>query len=194
MAEAAMRGGASGIRANSVDDITEIMGHVPLPVIGIIKKIVPGSQVYITPTRSEVDALAKIGVPIIAMDATSRERPDKIPLSDSFPAIRKTYPDILFMADCATYEDGLRARELGFDIVGTTLCGYTEETKGTELPHYELIEQLVKNLSVPVAAEGGIWTPEHMKKAFYAGAHFCVVGTAITRPMHITRRFVEELP
>ncbi len=194
MAIAAMRGGASGIRANSVSDINAIKAQVPLPIIGLIKHVTPSSCVYITPTRAEVDLLAATGVEIIAMDATERTRPDNIPLEESFPQMKKAYPDILFMADCATLAEGLRAERLGFDIIGTTLCGYTAETKGTPLPNYTLMRSLVQKTFLPIIAEGGIWTPEQLKEAFLSGVHCCVVGTAITRPMDITRRFVDALP
>ena len=66
MAKAAYEGGAKGIRANSVSDIKEIKSIVPLPVIGIIKKQYPGTEVYITPSMNEIDALHEIGVRIIS--------------------------------------------------------------------------------------------------------------------------------
>lgn len=61
------------------------------------------------------------------------------------------------MADCATFEECVRAQELGFDLVGTTLRSYTPETKGVEIPDYRLLKQLTRELSTPVIAEGGIW-------------------------------------
>ena len=76
MAYAAYLGGAVGIRCNTIPDIQEIKKNVDLPLIGIIKKNYPDCSVVITPTMREVDALMEEGVAIIAMDATSRTRPD----------------------------------------------------------------------------------------------------------------------
>lgn len=193
MAYAAMLGGAKGIRANSLEDIREIKKNVNLPIIGIIKQEYENSEVFITPTLEEVDLLYQEGVEIIAMDATKRIRPDGLTIDQIFPVIRKKYKDQLFMADCSTFEEGMLAYELGFDCVGTTLAGYTEYTKGRSLPDFELAEKLVKHLPIPVIAEGGIWTPEQLKKLFDIGVHAAVVGTAITRPMEITRRFVNSI-
>ena len=36
-----------------------------------------------------------------------------------------------------------------------------------------------------------IWTPEEVKKAYKAGAFSVVIGSAITRPQLITKRFVK---
>lgn len=191
MAYAAFLGGAAGIRANSVVDIKEIKTTVNLPIIGIIKEVYGDSPVFITPTMKEVDALYEEGVEIIAMDATDRVRPDGSTISELFPSIREKYKDQLFMADCSTYEEAIMAVELGFDIVGTTLSGYTEATKGNSLPDFGLVEKLVKKVSVPIIAEGGITTPEELKGLLDLGIYSAVVGSAITRPMDITKRFTK---
>ncbi|WP_110932932.1 N-acetylmannosamine-6-phosphate 2-epimerase [Paenibacillus bouchesdurhonensis] len=193
MAYAAYLGGAAGIRANSVDDIREIKKNVNLPIIGIIKQVYAGSDVFITPTLKEVEALRNEGVDIIAMDATNRIRPDGTTISELFPRIREMYQDQLFMADCSTYEEGILAEDLGFDLVGTTLSGYTKATKGKPLPDFELVERLVARLSVPVISEGGISTPEQLKKMYDLGVYSAVVGSAITRPMEITQRFMKAV-
>ena len=195
MAYAAFEGGAKGIRSNSVEDIKAIKETVSLPVIGLIKKVYEGvgADVYITPTEAEVDALMESGCEIIAMDATKRVRANGMTISEYFPIIRKKYPDALFMADCSTYEEGMEAQRLGFDCVGTTLSGYTPYTKGRSLPDFEMIGKLAENLSIPLIAEGGIWTPEQLKKALELGATAAVVGTAITRPRDITKRFVAAI-
>lgn len=193
MAKAAFMGGAVGIRANTVEDIAEIRKAVSLPVIGIIKKVYDDSPCYITPTVSEVDRLVEAGVEIIAIDATDRIHPHNRTLKDFFTEVRKKYPNQLFMADTSCFEEGKFAEELGFDIVGTTLSGYTDYTKGRVLPDFELIEKYVNELNLPVVAEGGISTPAELKKALSLGAFSAVVGGAITRPLEITRRFVANI-
>ncbi|SFL98622.1 N-acylglucosamine-6-phosphate 2-epimerase [Paenibacillus sp. 1_12] len=193
MAYAAYLGGASGIRANSVEDIKEIKKHVSLPIIGIIKSVYEGSEVFITPTLKEVDELYREGVDMIAMDATDRIRPDGSTISELFPQLREKYKDQLFMADCSTYEEAVRAVELGFDSIGTTLSGYTEATKDRSLPDFVLVEKLVNTISVPVIAEGGISTPEELKRLFDLGIYSAVVGSAITRPMEITKKFIKAV-
>lgn len=193
MAYAAMLGGASGIRANSVEDITEIKKAVDLPIIGIIKEVYPGSDVYITPTMKEIDALVATGVHIIATDCTKRIRPGKIQLDDFFKEVRCKYPNQLFMADCSSIEEGLHAAEIGFDFIGTTMSGYTPYTAGTVLPDFNMMETLTRDSGRPVIAEGGIWCPKDLKKALDTGAFAAVVGTAITRPMDITKRYVAAI-
>ena len=193
LAYAAKEGGAVGIRANTPEDIIEIKKTVDLPIIGLYKVDYDNSPIYITPTEKEIDALMKVKPDIIALDATDRIRPDGTTISEFFPKIRKKYTDMLFMADCSCYEDGMRAEKLGFDFIGTTLCGYTEATQGTPLPNYELIGRLSRDLKITLIAEGGIWTPEQLNEAFDSGAYAAVVGTAITRPRDITRRFVKSI-
>ncbi len=193
MAYAAKEGGAVGIRANSVEDITEIRKIVDLPMIGIIKKVYEGSDVYITPTMKEVDALAASGVEIIASDCTKRARPDGKTLDEFFKEVRAKYPNQLFMADCSSYEEGIHAAEIGFDLIGTTMNGYTEYTKGAQLPNLELMKHLVETCGKPVIAEGGIWTPQQLKAALDTGVLAAVVGTAITRPREITKHFTAAI-
>ncbi|MBQ8016078.1 MAG: N-acetylmannosamine-6-phosphate 2-epimerase, partial [Clostridia bacterium] len=178
---------------NTVVDILAIRERVSLPIIGIIKEVYPDSDVYITPTMKEVDALVEIGCDIIAVDATNRTRPGGVSFADFFKEVRAKYPDQLFMADTSCFEEGKLALELGFDLLGTTMSGYTPYTKGTPLPDFTLMKRYKEELGATVIAEGGIWAPDELVKAFESGAHAAVVGTAITRPMDITKRFVKAL-
>lgn len=193
MALAAKLGGAVGIRANTVVDIKAIKEKVDLPLIGIIKQEYDDSDVYITPTMKEVDALVETGCEIIAIDATNRLRPNGETLEAFFTKVRKKYPNQLFMADTSCFDEGKKAEELGFNLIGTTMAGYTPYTKGTPLPNFNLMQRYVSELHTPVIAEGGIWVPEQLKKAIDIGVHSAVVGTAITRPRDITKHFVEVL-
>lgn len=193
MAWAAYLGGAAGIRCNTVKDINAIKETVDLPVIAIIKQVYPDSEVYITPTMKEVDALAELGCEIIAIDATNRVRPGGDTLESFFTKVREKYPNQLFMADTSCFDEGKKAEELGFDLIGTTMAGYTPYTKGTPLPDFNLMERYVNELHSPIIAEGGIWVPQELKRAMDIGVHAAVVGTAITRPMDITKRFVNAI-
>ena len=207
MAIAAMRGGAGGIRCNSPQDITAIRAAVPLPLIGIYKREYASCPVFITPTMQELDAVALAAPDIIALDATNRERPDGLSLDRFFSLAREKYPQAVFMADCSTFEEASHAASIGFDCVGTTLCGYTAYTRGQPLPNFKLIGRLrgqplpnfkligrlAQSLSIPVIAEGGIWTPLQLRHVMQLGVHAAVIGTAITRPMEITRRFVSAI-
>lgn len=193
MAYAAQLGGAVGIRANTPEDIIEIKKTINLPVIGLYKQVFEDSDVYITPTMESVCDIVAANAEIVAIDATNRVRPHGILLDDFFKEVREKFPNQLFMADCATYEEAIHAQEIGFDLVGTTLCGYTKQTQGIGLPNFNLLQKLAKDSKIPVIAEGGIWSPEQLKQAMGCGVHAAVVGTAITRPMDITKRYVQAI-
>src|SRR5699024_7238014 len=156
-------------------------------IIEFIKIVDDGYDVFITLTMNEIDALYNEGVDMIALDATARIRPDGTTIDEIFADIREKYVDQLFMADCVTYEEAINAAQLGFDCVSTTLHGYTAYTKDTIKPNIDMTRKIVQDSSVPVIAEGGIWTPEQLKSLFEVGVHAAVVGSAITRPMEITQ-------
>ncbi len=187
MALAAYQGGASGIRANSVADIQAIKKEVDLPIIGIVKQDYPDSEVRITPTIKEVEALVEEGVDVVAFDATDRSRPNGKSFEDFFKEVKARFPDQKLMADVSTVEEAKFAEQLGVDIVATTLVGYTEYTEG-HVP-LEVLEETLKVIDVPVIAEGNLDTPEKAKRALELGAYKVVVGSAITRPQIITKKF-----
>lgn len=193
MAYAAKLGGAAGIRANSYKDIVKIKKNVDLPVLGIVKRDYDDSEIYITPTIREIDELVAAGTDIIALDATNRLRPGGKTLEEFIKEIRSAYKDILIMGDVSDYKEGIRAYELGFDLVSTTMSGYTPYSRDAESPDFELIERLAGSVAIPVIAEGKIWVREEAVQALKVGAYAVVVGTAITRPMEITKRFVEAI-
>ncbi|WP_312121271.1 N-acetylmannosamine-6-phosphate 2-epimerase [Kosakonia cowanii] len=195
MALAAAEGGAAGIRANSVADIEAIKQQVALPVIGLIKRDYPDSEVFITPTLREVEELIAAAPEMIALDATQRPRPGGETLAQQVAGIRARWPALLLMADIASVEEALIAEELGFDCVGTTLYGYTPQTKGHTLPEsdFALLKAVLAAVAIPVIAEGNVDTPERAARCLALGAHAVVVGGAITRPQQITRRFTDAI-
>ena len=143
MALAAKVGGASGIRANTKEDIREIQSQVDLPIIGIVKRDYEDSDIYISPTMKEV----------------------------------------------------LHADELGFDFIGTTMVGYTKQSKGDKIEanDFEILRKIVAKAKHRVIAEGNINTPEKARRVIELGAYSVVVGSIITRPQLITKAFVEGM-
>ena len=176
MAKAAAQSGAVGIRANTVRDITQIKAVVDLPVIGIIKKDYPGTPMYITVTMAEVDALVECGVDILAVQGTSALRPDGSTAADFIRQIKAKYPQQLIMADIATLEEAMACAEAGADFVGTTMRGYTPETKGIDDIDFAFITELTQKCPAKVIAEGHIHSPEQAVQALQAGAFALVVG------------------
>lgn len=195
MALAAKEGGAMGIRANTKEDIKEIKKNVDLPIIGIVKRNYEGSAVYITPTMKEIDELMEVAPEIIAVDATGALRPGNLSLDEFFNSIKEKYPDQLLMADCSTVDEAVHADELGFDFIGTTMVGYTEQSKNDKIEanDFEILRMIHSKVKSRIIAEGNINTPEKIKRVIELGAFCVVVGSAITRPQLITKNFVDAL-
>lgn len=195
MALAAKQGGAAGIRANTKEDIKEVKQTAGLPVIGIVKRDYSDSKVYITPTMKEIEELMEAGPEIIAVDATSSARPGGLTLEAFFAQIKAKYPSQLLMADCSTVEEALNADALGFDFIGTTLVGYTEQSKGLQIERddFAILREILAKVKSPVIAEGNINTPQKARRVLDLGAFSVVVGSIITRPQLITKTFVEAI-
>ncbi len=199
LALSAINGGASGLRLEGVENVRYVRPHTDLPIVGLTKATdVPETErlsaVYITPTFADANALAEAGADIIALDCTNRRRPDGSTMSEIIDRIHSELKKLVW-ADVSTYEEGIAAANAGADIISTTLSGYTEETASKDSgPDLTLLEKLIKSLSKPIVLEGKVWTPEEVTDAFNRGAHAVVVGSAITRPQLITRRFVDAIP
>ena len=195
MALAAKQGGAAGIRANTKEDIKEIRSQVDLPIIGIVKRDYDDSDIYITPTMKEIEELMEVKPEIIAMDATIATRPGGKNIDEFFKEVKEKYPEQLFMADCSTVDEALHADELGFDFLGTTMVGYTPQSKGDKIEanDFEILRKIVSNVKHKVIAEGNINTPQKARRVVELGAYSVVVGSIITRPQLITKSFVEEM-
>lgn len=195
MAKAVMEGGASGIRANSVVDIKEIQSIVDLPIIGIIKRDYEGADAFITATLTEVDELMTVKPDIIAVDATFSSRPYGETLDEFFHKIKEKYPNQRLMADCSTLEEMVYADQLGFDFISPTLVGYTKQSQHLVIADndFELVRQALKKCKNPIIAEGNIDTPEKVRRLLDLGVYSVVVGSIITRPQFITKRFVDAI-
>lgn len=194
MMKSVVTGGAGALRVAGARDVKIAKKLFTLPVIGLTKpNVIPKNYkeiVYITPTVKDVIELVQAGADIIATDATQRPRPNCEKLADLFKYVHIN--NRVAMADISTLEEGIKAKEAGADILSTTLAGYTLESANSPAkePDFELLKQLVETTKMPVVLEGRIWEPEQVNKAFELGAHCVVIGSAITRPQLITKRFV----
>lgn len=187
MAQAAIAGGAAGLRVEGIDNLKAVRSTVTVPIIGIIKRDLKGSAVRITPYLEDLRALKDAGADIIAIDATQRERP--VPVDELVNEIHQL--GCIAMADCATFEDGIHCHQLGVQIIGSTLSGYTGGPVPDE-PDFELVRKL-EQAGCNVMAEGRYNTPELARRAVEAGAFCVTVGSAITRIEHICHWFKTEV-
>ncbi|MGX7074831.1 N-acetylmannosamine-6-phosphate 2-epimerase [Globicatella sanguinis] len=193
MAKAALEAGAIAIRTEGIKDIKQIKEELDVPVIGLIKKEYPNYEPYITVTMAEIDALVEAKCDIIAMDATFSKRADGS-INNFVKNIKVKYPSQLLMADISTLEEGLNAEKIGFDLIGTTMSGYTTGTSDKKNgPDFQLMKELVENTRTPIVAEGRIHTPKDLEMAFNQGVYTAVVGGAITRPLEITKKFINVI-
>lgn len=187
MAQAAIHGGASGVRIEGVINVETVRAAVDRPIIGIVKVDLVDSPVRITPFIKNINDLVSAGADIVAVDATNRPRPETV--ADAMEAIRSL--GTLSMADCSCLEDGINAQKLGADILGTTMSGYTTQ-EVPKTPDLELVSKLAK-LNSFVIAEGRYNTPGAAASAMLAGANSVVVGSAITRTEVVTGWFLDAI-
>jgi N-acylglucosamine-6-phosphate 2-epimerase len=180
MAAAAVMRGAVGIRLDTPEHVAAVRARLPeIPIIGLWKQVLPGSDVYITPQFCHAEAIAAAGADIIALDCTLRPRP----AGEIFPEIiRRIHTDLncAVMADIDSFASAQAAATAGADVIGTTLYGYTGETGHLKPPGFDLLERMVRELPVPSICEGGIASATSAREALDRGAYSVVVGTAIT--------------
>jgi N-acetylmannosamine-6-phosphate 2-epimerase / N-acetylmannosamine kinase len=184
---AALTAGATGLRIEGVENLRAVRRATKIPIIGIIKRDLANSAVRITPLIEDIQALAEAGADIIAFDATSRPRP--IDAAQLCTAVRSM--GRVSMADISTLAEAEAAKRFGAEIIATTLAGYTGGPEPAT-PDFALLAAAIR-LGKPVIAEGCVRTPEQARHAMRLGAHAVVVGSAITRPEHITSWFAKDV-
>ena len=191
-ARAAEMGGAIGIRTQGIEKLKAIKRVTKLPVIGLLKSQFPDGTVCITGSFNEVEQLIAAGSDIVAIDGTFRKRVG-LTGPEFIGEVKKRYGCIV-LADIATFEEAKACEGTGADCISTTLNGYTPDTlQFHEGPNYDVLRDCVKDLNVPVFAEGRYNTPVEAGNAMKMGAYAVISGTAITRPRVITQWFVEEI-
>ena len=191
LARAMVEEGACALRIEGAARIEAVRAAVAVPILGIIKRKVPGFDCYITATVQDVEDAINAGATIVALDGRELARPDGSSLRDL--VARCHAHGVGVMADISVLEEGKYAVQCGVDLVASTLAGYTPESRPGPGPDLDLIAELVEGTSVPVIAEGRLHAPTDVLAAFARGAHAVVVGSAITEPRFAVARFLSEL-
>ena len=191
-AKAAEMGGAVGIRTQGIEKLKAIKLSTTLPVIGLLKSQFPDGTVRITGSYKEVEELLTAGSDIVAIDGTFRER-EGLDGPSFIKSVKEKYGCIV-LADIATYEEAKACAKIGADAISTTLNGYTPDTlSNVETPNLYLLEQILRDINIPVFAEGRYNIPADAQKAMEMGAYGVISGTALTRPRVITKWFVDAI-
>jgi glucokinase-like ROK family protein len=191
IALACLQGGAGGLRLNGGDCVAAVRPDTTVPIIGLKKAYLDG-RLRITPDFAAAKELADAGADIIALDCTDRIWPAGEPWRLLVERIHQEL-NLPVMADIATLEEARSAAAAGADMIGTTLHGYTEQTKNAISFSWSLLADMIRETGRPVVAEGHISTPEDARRAIMAGAWCVVAGSAITRPGTITSEFVHAV-
>lgn len=194
MAKSALWGGACALRINGVDNIEKIRKLTDVPIIGLIKVFQEDTEVFMTPTMKEVDEVIKAGADIVAIDGTDRMINGQ-KANEIIVEIKKKYPEIVMLADVRDEVDALKSLELGADMVAPTFYRFKKDAKSSDLPDWEMFAKMCKLCKGKglVLMEGKVWTPDDAIRAFHYGAYAVVVGSAITRPHLIARRFYDHI-
>lgn len=195
MAQAAELGGAVAIRAEGAEDIAGIAAATALPVIGL-RKVLPleADRVYITPSLADAAEVVRAGARVVALDGTARPRSGNADLRTVIAGIHDRLGAFV-MADVDGVESAEYAQKCGADMLGTTLVGYTSATAGDahDTIDLDVLSAITAAASVPVLAEGKVWSREDAMAAFERGAYAVVVGSAITNPLLSTRRYARAV-
>ena len=189
LARSAELGGAQAFRVDGPNNVAAVRALSTLPILGINKVDRDGYDVRITSTLADAMEVVAAGANIVALDGTDRLRPYGETLDQIIAALHAI--GVPVMADISTPAEARSAVEAGADIVATTLAGYTPYTSNVDKfgPAFPLLDA-IRDLPVPVIVEGRIWTTEHVVSCFAGGAYAVIIGSAITVPELITRRFV----
>ena len=188
MAQSAVLGGAKGLRIEGIENVRAVRVAVNVPIIGLVKAHHPGFEPYITIRIEEVMALCDAGADIVAFDATDRPRP--VAIAQLVTGILQS--GRVALADISTAQEARAAINAGAHLVGTTLAGYTNYSEQIEGPDFNLMAEIAA-ARLPFVAEGRIWSAEEATRSIALGAEFVVVGSAITRPDEITRRYARAV-
>lgn len=190
-AKSAELGGADAVRIDSPENVRAVKQVTNLPILGIDKRKIADSDIFITPTKQNVLELIDAGADIIGLDGTNRKRPEGVSLEKLITLAHEHEKPVF--ADIATLEDAEYAIDCGADMIATTLSGYTNDTSNVNLPNFDLLQSMIDSSSTPVFLEGGVTTSEHVKHAIDLGAHGVVIGKSITMPHAITKMYKDAL-
>jgi putative N-acetylmannosamine-6-phosphate epimerase/predicted NBD/HSP70 family sugar kinase len=190
-AQAAIEGGAAGIRANGPEDVRDIKSLTgSVPVIAIQKRVIEDGKILITPTFEDAQALVQAGADAVAIDCTKRGQ--RYGALERLQRIQNEL-GVAVAADISTLEEALAAQDAGASFLLSTMRGYTDDTAHVQSFDAPFLAELVRHAHIPVIAEGRIWSPAEAQAAFEAGVFAVVVGSAITRPRDITGHYARRL-
>ncbi|OPY54861.1 MAG: Bifunctional enzyme Fae/Hps [Methanosaeta sp. PtaU1.Bin060] len=180
IAKEAVAGGADWIEAG-----TPLIKSEGMDAVRELKKALPGTKIVadmktVDTGSIEMEMAAKAGADIVAMLATS----DNSTIEDALRSARQY--GVQIMMDLLTVPDPVkRSKELamlGVDYICVHV-GIDQQMTGRDT--IDFLKQIVKEVSLPVAAAGGI-NASSGAEAVATGAAIVIVGGSVVRSANVT--------
>jgi N-acylglucosamine-6-phosphate 2-epimerase len=190
---AAVQGGAVGIRAEGAELVSAVLQGTGVPVIGWAASKFEDNRLKVTGSFAEIEKLLQAGSAAIAVDGSFRRR-EGITGPQYVESVKRQF-DCPVLADVSTFAEGMACADYGADALSTFLSGLTVDTGfySEDRPDFNIVQTLVRELTIPVIAHGKIDVPKFAKDLLLDGAWAVVIDTVVTKPKIVTGRFADAL-
>ncbi|BAK80769.1 N-acetylmannosamine-6-phosphate 2-epimerase [Candidatus Arthromitus sp. SFB-rat-Yit] len=176
----------TAIKTSYLNLILELKYSTDLPIIGCINKVYPDTIVNLTPTINDIYELAKVGVNIVYLDASTKMRANSMTIHEFYYKIKLLFPELYFIGVVYTLEDIKNISSLKFDAICIR-------------DNYSIISNVTNYVSsdVPLIFDSvvtdNLLIDDKYIELFDSGINNIIINSKIITPKHQLQEFIENV-